>query len=200
LNGRFLPDGVGVATAARSAGLNMFRASARRTVHEWHVWRLVETEYLDRDGSPFVRTFIESPGAVSVVAVDDALRVVLIRQWRASLDRVVWEVPAGMRDRPGEAPDACGLRELEEETGYRASNAELLTCFHPSAGVMNGTHHVYLATGLSFVGASHDGPEEAELDVVLMPFDEALAMVERGEITASSAVIGLTMAARRLGR
>jgi 8-oxo-dGTP pyrophosphatase MutT (NUDIX family) len=177
-----------------------FRRTSRRTLHTWHVWSLLEDRLSDRDGSEFIRTYVDSPGAVSVVAIDAQDRVIMIKQWRASLDRVVWEVPAGMRDKPGEAPQDCGARELEEETGYRAHSIELLTCFHPSAGLMNGSHHVYLARDLEFVGARHDGPEEAELEVVLMPFDDAVAMVESGDVTASSAVIGLMLAARRLGR
>lgn len=177
-----------------------FRRLGRRTLHTWHVWTLFEDRLSDREGAEFTRTYVDSPGAVSVVAIDADDRVVLIRQWHASLDRIVWEVPAGMRDKPGEAPEVCGLRELEEETGYRARTIELLTCFHPSAGLMNGTHHVYLARDLEFVGARHDGPEEAELEVVLMPFDEAVSMVEGGDVTASSAVVGLILAARRLGR
>lgn len=178
--------------------MSEFQRLRRRDLHSWHVWRLVEERFTSPTGVEFDRTFVESPGAVSVVAIDDRRRVVLIRQWRASLDRVVWEVPAGMRDKPGEDAAECGRRELLEETGYLATGLEYLTCFHPSAGVMSGTHHVYLATGLSFIGANHDGPEEEHLVVELVDLDEAVAMVERGDITASSAVIGLLLAARRL--
>ena len=175
-----------------------FRRLARREVHRWHVWCLVEERYVAPTGEQFERTFVESPGAVSVVAVDEQRRVVLIRQWRASLDRIVWEVPAGMRDKEGEDPAECGRRELLEETGYLASSVEHMVTFHPSAGVLSGTHHIYLAHGLSFVGAQVEGPEEEQLQVELVDLDEAVAMVERGDITASSAVIGLLMAARRL--
>jgi 8-oxo-dGDP phosphatase len=121
-----------------------------------------------------------------------------LRQWRPSVERVLWEIPAGMRDKPGEDPADTGRRELIEEIGYSAANLELLTIFHPSAGMTDGTHHVYLATELTFVGSDADGPEEREMETVRLPLTEALAMVRRGDIMASSAVIGLLMAADHL--
>ena len=146
-------------------------------------------------------TRVAANGAVSVVPIgldaQGVAHVFLLRQWRPSVERVLWEVPAGMRDKPGEDPAETGRRELIEEIGYSAGTIELLTIFHPSAGMTDGTHHVYLATDLSFVGKQLEGPEEREMETVRMPLTEALALVRNGEILASSAIIGLLLAAER---
>ncbi len=179
-----------------------FSRISEKVLYHWHVWDLIEGEYRSPSGEEFVRTFVRSPGAVSVIAVDESMSpptVILIRQWRAAMEAEIWEVPAGMRDKDGEDPAETGRRELIEEVGYSADSMELLTVFHPSVGITNGSHHVYLARGLTRVGAQADGPEEEHLVVKHVAFDRALEMVWDGTITASSAVIGLLMAAARLG-
>jgi 8-oxo-dGDP phosphatase len=179
-----------------------FRRTGQRLIHKWHVWELIEGAYRSPTGEAFERTFVRSPGAVSVIAVDESVSpptVILIRQWRAAMEAEMWEVPAGMRDKDGEDPVETGRRELIEEVGFDAASMELLTIFHPSAGITDGSHHVYLARGLTLVGAKTDGPEEEHLVVEHRPMDEALRMVWDGTITASSAVIGILMAAARLG-
>jgi 8-oxo-dGDP phosphatase len=179
-----------------------FRSVAEREVHGWHIFTLVEGDYLSPSGAAFSRTFVRTPGAVSVIAVDESVTpptVVLIRQWRAAMGREMWEVPAGMRDKDGEDPAETARRELIEETGVHAEHLELLTVFHPSVGISDGSHHVYLARGLTQVGSATEGPEEEYLTVHHVPLSEALDRVWDGTITASSAVIGLLMAATRLG-
>ncbi len=179
-----------------------FRRQSERSLHRWHVWDLIEGSYESPTGEEFVRTFVRSPGAVSVIAVDETVTpptVILIRQWRAALEREMWEVPAGMRDKDGEDPAATARRELLEEVGYTVDSMELLANFHPSVGITDGSHLIYLARGLTHVGAQTEGPEEQHLVIEHVPFDQALTMVWHGTITASSAVIGLLMAAARLG-
>lgn len=180
-----------------------FRKLDERELHAWPVGRLMAGLYESPTGEQFHRTVVRTSGAVSVVPIDidadGAPVAILIRQYRASFDRYLWEVPAGLRDQPGEDPAETGRRELAEEIGYEADNIELLTVFHPSAGMTDATHHVFLATGLRHVGSTLLGPEEEHLDVVRIPLGEALGMVWRGEIAAASAVIGLLMAAEKLG-
>lgn len=179
-----------------------FSRKSERSIHHWHVWDLIEGSYRSPDGEEFVRTFVRSPGAVSVIAVDESVMpptVVLIRQWRAAMEEVMWEVPAGMRDKDGEDPAQTARRELLEEVGIEVASIELLTVFHPSVGITDGSHHIYLARGLTFVGAHTEGPEEDHLVVEHIPLPTAMAMVWDGTITASSAVIGLLMTAARLG-
>jgi 8-oxo-dGDP phosphatase len=179
-----------------------FRRLHQRSLHRWHVWELIEGTYVSPADEEFIRTWVKSPGAVSVIAVDESVTpptVIMIRQWRATMETEMWEVPAGMRDKDGEDPADTARRELLEEVGYTVDSMELLTNFHPSVGITSGDHLVYLARGLTHVGAQTEGPEEDHLVIEHVPFQEALAKVWDGTITASSAVIGLLMAAAKLG-
>jgi 8-oxo-dGTP pyrophosphatase MutT (NUDIX family) len=178
-----------------------FERIAEREVHRGYIWKVVVAEYRSPEGEHFHRDIVRSPGAVSVVPVlerADGYHVVLVRQWRPSIEQVMIEVPAGMRDVAGEPPEETARRELIEEAGYVAGNLELLTMYHPSAGMTDGTHHVYLATELTPTPRDLQGPEEAHMTVDSMPLDDALAMISSGEITASNTVIGLLLADRRL--
>jgi 8-oxo-dGTP pyrophosphatase MutT (NUDIX family) len=184
--------------------LSDFRPLAERTLHAWGVWSLVEGEFGAPGGEPFTRTFVRSPGAVGVVPlVFDAegnASVVLVRQYRAALDRAMDEIPAGMRDVDGEPPEETAARELIEETGLRAGRIELLTRFHNSSGLTNAETHVFLATDL--VEAAHDrqGPEEQAMTVRHVPLVDAVAAVLRGELTDAKTVTGLLLTERLLAR
>jgi 8-oxo-dGTP pyrophosphatase MutT (NUDIX family) len=178
-----------------------FRHIGEREVHAGHIWRVVVAEYESPEGERFHRDIVRSPGAVSVVPIieqADGFHVVIVRQWRPSIERVMIEVPAGMRDVDGEPVEETARRELIEEAGYRAGTLELLTMYHPSAGMTDGTHHLFLATDLVPVPRDLQGPEEAHMTVETMHLDDALARVISGEITASNTVIGLLLANQRL--
>ena len=179
-----------------------FRHIGERVAHQGWIWRVVVAEYEAPDGTRFHRDIVRSPGAVSAVPIlidgTGAATVVLVRQWRPSIEREILEAPAGMRDVEGEEPDDTARRELIEEAGYEAKEIELLTVYHPSAGMTDGTHHVFLATGLRSVPRQTIGPEESYMDVVHLPLGEAIEMISTGEITASNTVIGLLLAERRL--
>jgi 8-oxo-dGTP pyrophosphatase MutT (NUDIX family) len=179
-----------------------FRRLSETTVHQGGIWHVAVAEFESPDGTRFRRDIVRSPGAVTAVPVliadDGAATVVLVRQWRPSIEREMLEAPAGMRDVDGEDPAGTAYRELIEEAGYQAAELELLTMYHPSAGMTDGTHHVYLATGLTAVPRELDGPEEQFMDVVHLPLGEAISMIRAGEITASNTVIGLLLAERRL--
>ncbi len=179
-----------------------FRRLGEETVHRGGIWHVAVAEYESPDGTRFRRDIVRSPGAVSAVPIlfgeDGSATVVLVRQWRPSIEREMLEAPAGMRDKDGESPAATARRELIEEAGYEAAELELLTIYHPSAGMTDGTHHVYLATGLRAVDRALEGPEEQYMDVVHLPLAEAVAMIATGGITASNTVIGLLLTERRL--
>lgn len=179
-----------------------FRHLGEEIVHQGYIWHVAVAQYESPDGTRFRRDIVRSPGAVTAVPVliagDGRATVVLVRQWRPSIEREMLEAPAGMRDKDGEDPSATAYRELIEEAGYQAAELELLTVYHPSAGMTDGTHHVYLATALTAVPRALEGPEEQYMDVVHLPLDEAIAMIATGEITASNTVIGLLLAERRL--
>jgi ADP-ribose pyrophosphatase len=143
------------------------------------------------------REVVHHPGAVSVVALTAADEVVLVRQYRAALDVELWEIPAGKLDVDGEPPIATAARELAEEAGLRAGSLELLAEFHNSPGFCDEHSWVYLATDLAEVPHDRQGVEEQHLVVEEVPLAEALARIDRHEITDAKTIIGLLALDRR---
>jgi ADP-ribose pyrophosphatase len=177
----------------------MFRLLSERPVHDGYVWRVVVGEFEGPDGATFTRDIVRSPGAVAVVPLLDDGRVVLVRQYRATIDEWVVEIPAGMRDVPGEPPVDTAQRELIEEVGYRADGLELLTVMLGNVGMSDSRTHVYLGTGLREVGRQAHGPEEQVMEVFAVPLAEAVGWVESGAVVDAKTVVGLLLAARRHG-
>jgi ADP-ribose pyrophosphatase len=181
-----------------------FRHLGDRLVHQGHVWNVVVGAFEAPDGARFERDLVRSPGAVGAVPLmfdaEGNATVVLVRQYRAVFDALVLEIPAGMRDITDEPVEATAQRELIEEVGLRAGRIERLTEFYPSVGMTDAVLHLFLATDLTVVEQDLHGPEEQHLEVVHIPLDAAVAMVEAGEIRDSKTVIGLLMVARRLAR
>lgn len=139
-------------------------------------------------------TIVRHPGAVGVVALQADGRVTLVRQYRHAIGRELLEIPAG-RLEPGEAPHRAALRELEEETGYRAGSLESLGSFFPAPGFCSEELHLFLARELAWAGperAAHDVDEE--LATEFLPLPEAL---ERCSQDAKS-WIGISRAVARL--
>ena len=135
--------------------------------------------------------------------MDDADRVVLVRQWRIATDGPLWEIPAGGLDPDEhsgrtEDPADAARRELEEETGFRAGTWRRLTSYWSAPGFTSELMHVFLATDLAPAHPDERlGPEADErLRVARGPFDEALAAVERGEIRDAKSLVGLLWVAR----
>jgi ADP-ribose pyrophosphatase len=123
--------------------------------------------------------------------------VVLVSQYRASLDSFVLEIPAGMRDIEGEDPSVTAIRELQEETGFNATSIEMLGECLSSPGVTDSSVIVYLATGLSEGTFQPHGPEEEAMQTIVVPFAEALEMVNDGRLKDAKSAYGLLLAARR---
>lgn len=176
-----------------------FVSTSLQVVHDWGYSRLVTRTVNAPNGDAFSRTYVDSPGAVGVVALAADGTVVLVNQYRAPVDGFVLEIPAGMRDIDEEPPLVTAQRELEEEVGYRATGWRELGSILSTAGVSNGVVQLFLATGLTSVGATPHGPEEETMDVLHVPFPEAIHMCMDDRITDSKSVGGLLRAARVLG-
>ena len=176
-----------------------FRHLRDDLVHEGWVIRLFTSTFEAPDGTEFRRDVVRHPGAVSVVPLQADGTVVLVRQYRAAVDAMVLEIPAGKRDVAGEAPELTAERELAEEVGLAAGRIELLSTFHNSIGFSDELSYVFLAQDLTEVPTDRQGVEEAYLEVLEVPLAEAVAMVHAGEITDAKTVIGLTMAHARTG-
>jgi 8-oxo-dGTP pyrophosphatase MutT (NUDIX family) len=179
-----------------------FRRLSESIIHEGYIWNLAVAEFAAPDGSTFKRDIVRSPGAVGVVPlVFDAEgnpSVVLVSQYRPPYERTLIEIPAGMRDIAGEDAAEVARRELIEEAGLTAGHLELLTEILPSPGMTDSVTTLYLATECTPVPHDRQGPEEEHMVVLHLPLDDAIAMIERGEISDAKSVVALLLTERRL--
>ena len=150
------------------------------------------------NGKEAVREWVHHPGAAAVLPVLPNGNVILVCQYRYPIERVTLEVPAGKLDAEGEDPLHCARRELSEETGYTAEQYNKLAMIATTVGFSNEYIHLYLAQNLS-AGVQHTDEDEF-VNVVQMPFSEALTMVKTGEIIDSKTIISLMMAEEYLMR
>ena len=140
------------------------------------------------DGSSATREYIVHPGAVAIVPVLDDGRVVMVRQYRYPLGRVLLEFPAGKID-PGEPVFACARRELREETGYTARQWARACLIHNAAAYSTEGIEIWFARGLQ-AGPQALDPGEF-LEVVSMSLDELDTLAAQGELTDVKTLIGL---------
>ncbi len=173
---------------------------AKKELHSWGVWSLVESTMASSDGVLFERTFVDSPGAVGAVAVTANGDVVLVWQYRAPLDAMSLEIPAGMRDIDDEDILLTAQRELAEEAGFVAGKWEYLGKCVSAAGMSNAEVHLYLAQELSSVALDRHGPEEHEMQICFVNLEESIQMIEDGKITDAKSVIALMLAQRRISK
>ena len=145
------------------------------------------------DGSEATREYIRHPGAVAVVALFDDARVLLERQYRYPQRREFIELPAGKLE-PDEPHLDTAKRELLEETGYSAAEWTRLGVVHTAIAYTNEASELYLARRLTPGAAKLDAGEF--LETLIVPFDEAIAMVRDGRITDVKTVAGLLWVAQ----
>ena len=141
------------------------------------------------------RDVVVHPGAVAVLALDDACQVLLIRQYRHPVGRLLWEIPAGLRDVSGEPPWATARRELLEEAGYRARDWRILADYYSSPGFSTERLRVFLARDLEFVPQTErdfvPADEETQLVSAWLPLEEAVRKVFAGELHNGVAALGV---------
>jgi len=185
--------------AAQPAAEAPFRKIDERPIYGGHVISLGVGTFSGPDGETFERDVVHHPGAVSVVPVlgDE---VILVRQYRASIDGQLLEIPAGKRDVVGEPPEETAHRELEEEIGYRAGTLIKLAEFYNSPGFCDEHSHVFLGLDLELAVASAQGIEEEHMTIERVPVDDVAAMIASGALIDAKTIIGLTLALRHLGR
>lgn len=145
-------------------------------------------------GDELTRVFVTHPGAVAVVAVDAADRILLINQYRHPVRMNLWEVPAGLLDLPGEPMLTAAQRELAEEADLTAANWHVLADFFTTPGGQNEAIRVYLAEGLSDVPAAERHAreaEEAELGFAWVELAEAVEAALGGRLHNPATVVGV---------
>lgn len=165
----------------------------RRVIHRGHKVDLALQLVRLADGSTAEREVVLHRGAVALLAIVDAGRVCLVRNERYAVGRTLLEVPAGTLE-PGEPPDAAASRELREETGYVAGRIEPLGAWWVSPGIMDERMFLYRCTDLTPGPTSHQADER--LEPVVVPWDEALAMVADGRIDDAKSMLALLIGDR----
>lgn len=140
------------------------------------------------NGRTSSREILLHPGAVAVVPLLSPKEIILIRQFRKALEKVIYEIPAGTLE-PGEDPISCAQRELGEEIGYRATKLTPLLSFYPAPGYCNELIHLFLAEGLKKTVRRPESDEQIE--PVTATAEEVQQWIRRGEIQDSKTLIGI---------
>lgn len=155
--------------------------------------RLIKVTFdvADVNGKEAWREVVHHPGASAIVVIDDQGRIVMERQFRYALDRGLLETPAGKLD-GAEDPLHCAKRELEEETGYKASEWISLGAIATSPGFCNEVIHLYVAKGLSKGETNWDDDEYVELEYYT--FDELMEAIRKEEIKDAKTLAALALA------
>ncbi|MDU4960449.1 MAG: NUDIX hydrolase [Sporomusaceae bacterium] len=136
------------------------------------------------------REVVEHPGAVAIVPVTADGNIIMVRQFRHPVGKLLLEIPAGKLDR-GECPDDCARRELEEETGYRAGELRRLTSIYTGPGFTDEIIHIYLATGM--IAATQHPDEDEFLAVETYDRQQLQAMIASGELQDAKTLVGLLL-------
>ena len=172
-----------------AAEVGPWRRLTRRSVYANPWLELFHDDVLRPDGSPGIYGVVHlRNAAVGVVPLDSDGRVLLVGQYRYTLDEYSWEIPEGGVD-PEEGMLEGAQRELREETGFEAAEWRRLFRFSMSNSVTDETGAIYLATGLT---PGESAPEASEdISTRWVPLQEAIAMIDRGEITDVMSVAGL---------
>lgn len=166
----------------------MVKILNKTTLFEGSKLALIRMEAELPNGQTIEKHYVDQPGAVVIFPMLDDDTLIMLRQYRYSLEETIWEVPAGTLE-PDELPEEAVHRELQEEAGYDAAKIQLLQITYPSPGVSNEIEYLYLATGLTPSALEKDDDELIE--VIPMPLSEALEKIKSGEIRDAKTIIGL---------
>ena len=161
-----------------------WQALGHRTLLETRIFTVRSTQFrhpVRRDERDFI--VIDPPDWVNVIAVTLDGKIVLVRQFRYGANSFSLEVPGGVIER-GELPEVAGVRELQEETGYVGSPARIIGAVQPNPAIQsNRCHFLLVEHAIAKMPLAWDQDEEIELN--LLPVEEAFALARSGEITHS---------------
>jgi len=164
---------------------------------EGGVWNVMQDVVDLGEAGVVIRDYVEHPGAVAVLALDDDDRVLLVRQYRHPVRSLCWELPAGLRDVEGEPLAITALRELEEETAHTAATWFELLDYETTPGGSSERLAIFLARDvMPLPEASGFEPEgeEVDMEVAWFGFDEVVDAVLAGRVRNPSLVAGILAA------
>jgi ADP-ribose pyrophosphatase len=162
------------------------------------IWDVVSKTFAFQ-GEKLTREYIQHPGAVAVLAINEQDEVLLIKQYRAPVNEYLYEIPAGLRDAEDENDIQCAKRELAEEADYQAETWTHLHSFYTTPGSSSELIEIFLAQDLSPTGYSFDRTsEEKGMVPIWVPFAEVLSSVMQSKTKSPTLVVAvLSLAARR---
>ena len=166
----------------------MLRKTTNKILFQGRLFRVERAVQTTPDGQRHLREVVRHPGAVVILPLLDDGRVCFVRNYRVAVEESLIELPAGTLE-PNEDPADTAVRELAEETGYRAGRIEHLITFCMSPGILDEQMHLYLARGLQPGPMALEAGED--IQPLLCTMEEALEMIRRGEVHDSKTLVGL---------
>jgi ADP-ribose pyrophosphatase len=169
-----------------------------KSVFKGKIWDVVSKSFYFQD-EVLNREYIQHPGAVAVLAINEKDEVLLIKQYRAPVNKYLYEMPAGLRDEEDESDLESDIRELAEEADYKADKWTHLHSFYTTPGSSNEDIEIFLAENLSPTGSTFDRTsEEKGMVPIWIPFIEVLDSVMQSKTKSPTLVVAvLALAARR---
>ncbi|MEE2530656.1 NUDIX hydrolase [Pseudarthrobacter sp. J75] len=175
------------------------RLVSSRKVYEGRIWDVVSDDFqLSENSAVLTRDFIDHPGAVAVLPMNEAGQILLLKQYRHPVGMDLWEIPAGLLDIEGEDFVVGAARELAEEADIAAGTWHVLADFFNSPGSSSEAIRIYLARDLTDIPhhERHERTdEEAEIEFHWISLDDAVTAVLAGHLHNPSAVVGILAAA-----
>ncbi|MBW3698136.1 NUDIX hydrolase [Vibrio sp. T187] len=163
-----------------------------KVIHKWKNISLVEEKVSLPNGKAINHTTIHHPGAAVILPITSQNRVVLINQFRPSLNKWLLELPAGTKEQ-GETPLECASRELEEETGFSASEFITLGQVTPLAGFCDEIQHLFVAKGLDHT-SRYECDDDEVIEVIELTIEELENKIKNDQITDAKTIACLSKA------
>ena len=164
----------------------------KKRVYDGKIIRLDEYS-LTIEGRKVRREIIKHPGAAAILAFDEKGKIILVRQHRFPRGYIL-EIPAGTLEK-GESPKRCALREIQEETGYKAKGMTHLITYYPSVGYSTEAIHCFVASGLTRVKTKLDTDEF--ITVKKMELPKLIKLIKSGKIIDSKTICAVMIYAAK---
>ncbi|MBI1884106.1 MAG: NUDIX hydrolase [Chlamydiae bacterium] len=166
---------------------------SEKKIYKGRILDLVVKTVRMPNGNIATREMVTHGGVIAVIPFLEDGRMVMVKQFRKTAEKVTLEIPAGRMD-PGETPLQATRRELKEETGYVAKKIKKYITFYPAIGYSNEEIHLFTASALA---PGETDPDEDELiEVVRLSLRQALKKIDQGEIIDSKSILGLLYVAQ----
>lgn len=165
-----------------------YKIIERKEQFQGKILNLVLDKVAIPQGEEIYREMVLHPGAAAIVPFDDEGNIFLVKQYRHPVGKEIYEIPAGTLE-PGEDPKVCAIRELEEEIGYKTDEVTFLMDIYPAVGF--STEIIYIYTARKLVESTQNLDDDEYVDVVKVPFQEAITMITEGKIKDSKTICAL---------